>query len=289
MPKPHAGATIGIKSRVLPASSSNEDMRQARYRRTLTQKKLAEQPWCIYCGGATPGTSLDHMPPIIICDDKLRPAGMEFAACKACHEGTRGLDQVAGLLCRLYPNSPSPASVQQITDLLRGIRNNHPTVYAELKPSPRQLAVARQALGVMKDGAAAFNIGDNTHGMMLRFGARAAMALHHHLTGEIVPEAGGVWSTWHTNERLITGDFPSDFADMLPPSRTLRAGRNTLEGQFDFASRVTDDNQMSAHMLTFRLSFAVQAVVARNISALDRVQKRFPQLIFKTGFLKATS
>jgi len=42
------------------------------------------------------------------------------------------------------------------------------------------------------------------------------------------------------------------------------------------------------HMMTFRLSFAVQAVVARKLSDLDRVQKRFPQLIYNTGFLKAT-
>jgi hypothetical protein len=65
---------------------------------------LAEQPWCIYCGGATPGSSVDHMPPIAVCDDKLRPVGMEFIACKKCHDGSRKPDQVAGLsissLCR---------------------------------------------------------------------------------------------------------------------------------------------------------------------------------------------
>ena len=263
-------------------------MGEARKRQTQLQRTLAKQPWCIYCGGATRGTSLDHMPPITMCDARLRPPGMEFVACKDCHEGTRGLDQVAGLLCRVYPNSPSPTAPAEIAKIIRGVRNNHPDVFLELRPQPLPSEYAQTGRGVMADGVAAFNIGDKTHAIMLRFGARAAMALHHHLTGEIVPDTGGVWSTWHTNERLIKGDFPSDFADMLPPSQTLRAGRNTLEGQFDFASRVTSDNQMSAHMMTFRLSFAVQAVVARNISDLDRVQKRFPQLIYNTGFLKAT-
>jgi hypothetical protein len=79
--------------------------------------------------------------------------------------------------------------------------------------------------------------------------ARAALALHFHYTQQIVPETGLVWVTWYTNERLIRGDHPISFAQMLPPRQTLRAGRNTLEGQFDFSSRTTDDNRMSAHIL----------------------------------------
>ena len=58
-----------------------------------------------------------------------------------------------------------------------------------------------------------------------RSSVRAALALHHHLTANIVPKTRLVWVVWHTNERLITGDFPEAFAGHLSPHQTLRAGR----------------------------------------------------------------
>jgi hypothetical protein len=248
---------------------------------------LAEQPWCIYCGGETPGSSVDHMPPIAVCDDKLRPVGMEFIACKQCHDGTRKPDQVAGLFCRVYPTSPSPTARQQVTKMFAGLRNNQPEVFDELRPTREQLRFARSGAGVMADIGGAFNVGDKTHQRIMQFGARGALALHHHLTGTIVPKTGLVWVVWHTNERLITGDMPDPFDGRLPPHQTLKAGRNTLEGQFDFSSRATEDGRMSAHMMSFRLSFAIQAAVAIDAVDFATARGRRPELFFEPGFLRA--
>jgi hypothetical protein len=260
-------------------------MGQAQQRKSRLTRMLAEQPWCIYCGGATPGSSVDHMPPITVCDDKLRPVGMEFIACKECHDGSRKPDQVAGLFCRMYPHSTSPTAREQIAKIFAGLRNNQPEVFNELRPSGRQLKIARSATGVMPDAGGALNVGENTHQRIMQFGARAALALHYHLTANIVPKTGLVWVVWHTNERLITGDFPEAFAGHLPPHQTLRAGRNTLEGQFDFSSRVTDDNRMSAHMMTFRLSFAIQAAVTPDAADFAEIRAKKPELFFEPGFL----
>lgn len=134
------------------------------------------------------------------------------------------------------------------------------------------------------------NVGDKTHAAMLKFGARAAAALHFEATKEIVPPGGGIWVSWHTNERIIKGDFPSDFADMLPPHTTLGAGtKRALEGQFEYSSRPTDDGLMSAHMIAFRLSFAIQAAVATDVGSFAKVEATKPQLIFCPGFLKDAS
>jgi hypothetical protein len=261
-------------------------MGQAQQRKSRLTRMLAEQPWCIYCGGETPGSSVDHMPPIAVCDDRLRPVGMEFIACKECHDGTRKTDQVAGLFCRVYPNSTSPTARQEIAKIFAGLRNNQPEVFNELRPTRRQLQFVRSATGVMADGGGAFNVGDNTNERIMQFGARAALALHYHLTGNIVPKTGLVWVVWHTNEQLIMGDFPEAFAAYLPPHQTLRAGHNTLEGQFDFSSRITDDNRMSAHMMTFRLSFAIQAAVALDAADFAASRAKKPELFFEPGFLR---
>lgn len=267
-------------------SMAAEGMGQARQRQSRLARMLAEQPWCIYCGGETTGSSVDHMPPIVVCEDKQRPVGMEFIACKECHDGTRKPDQVAGLFCRAYPNSTSPTGREQMAKSFTGIRNNQPEVFNELRPAREQLRFARSATGIMADGGGALNVGENTHRRMVQFGARAALALHHHLTGTIVPKTGLIWVVWHTNERLITGDMPDPFDGRLPPHQTLKAGRNTLEGQFDFSSRATEDSRMSAHMMSFRLSFAIQAAIAIDAADFATARAKKPELFFEPGFLR---
>jgi hypothetical protein len=260
-------------------------MGEAKRRMKRLQRMQNDQPWCIYCGGTTPGTSIDHMPPITVCDLRLRPAGLEFLACNDCHEGTRKLDQIAGVICRSFPDATTEKAREEIKALMSGLANNQPEILFEWKSTDEQDRFAYNAGGMFKGGGA-LNIGDKTHASMLRFGARAAAALHFEATKRIVPSGGGIWVTWHTNERLIKSDFPADFADILPPSTSLRAGRNTLDGQFDYSSRVTDDGLMSAHMMTFRLSFAVQAAVATDVTSFQRIESSKPQLIFRPGFLK---
>lgn len=261
-------------------------MGQARQRQTHLQRKLTEQRWCIYCGGTTLGTSLDHMPPIGMCDDRQRPPGMEFVACDECHEGTRKADQVAGLLCRTLPNSPSPTAARELAKILAGVRNNQPDVFDELAPSIEQLVKARRASGI-RDAGGAFNIGDVTNQRMLQFGARATLALHHHLTGQIVPASGVVFVIWHTNEVLFSGGFPDFIARHLPPPQTLNAGRKTLGEQFQYSSRQTDDKRMTAHTMTFRLSFAVQAAVALDSADFSEGRRKMATQFFEPGFLKA--
>ncbi|UYN96575.1 MAG: hypothetical protein KIT25_06480 [Enhydrobacter sp.] len=261
-------------------------MGEAKRRRTRLQRMLAEQPWCIYCGGSTPGSSVDHMPPIAICDLRQRPPGLEFVACADCHEATRRLDQVAAVLCRAFPDPTSEDARREVQALMRGLANNQPDILFEWRASAIQRRIAYEAPGQFKRGGA-LNIGDKTHMMMLTFAARTAAALHFQVTQRIVPSSGGIWATWHTNERLIKGDFPEHFAEMLPPHTTLGAGlRKSLAGQFDYSSRVTDDGLMSAHMATFRLSFAIQAAVATDIASFAHVQSTRPALVFRPGFLK---
>jgi hypothetical protein len=260
-------------------------MGQARQRKSLLQRKLSEQPWCIYCGGTTPGSSLDHMPPIGVCDDRQRPAGMEFVACSECHEGTRKPDQVAGLLCRTLPNSSSPNAQRELGKILSGLRNNQPEIFHELAPSIEQVSFARRK-GEALDAGGAFNIGDLTHQRMMQFGARAALALHYHLTNQIAPADALVFVVWHTNEVLLSGDFPDFIARKLPPPRTLNAGVKTLGEQFQYSSRETDDKRMTAHTVTFRLSFALQAAVAIDAADVAEQRRKMPLQFFEPGYLK---
>lgn len=247
----------------------------------------ADQPWCIYCGGSESGTSVDHMPPITIFTHRLRLKGMEYLTCDPCHQGSRALDQVAGLLCRMYPNDDTPGAKQELKRIFAGIGNNFPKLLLEMAPPANHRAIARRAQNVLPGAAAAFTIGPTMHALITRFSARVALALHYELCREIVPAAGAVLVRWHTNASLVDGTFPADFAEMLGPPQSLRQGKKSLEEQFAYSSLATEDKGLSAHLATFRRSFALQTFVSRRAQDLPPLAEHL-NLVFKPGFLQET-
>ncbi len=259
-------------------------MGEAKQRMNRLAKMQADQPYCIYCGGDVCGSSIDHMPPITVFANRQRLKGMEYMACQPCHDGTRALDQVAGMLCRLYPNDDTPATRAELEKIMRGIGNNFPDILREMAPKRERPSIMRQARQAFPGAVAAMTVGPILHRTVSKFGARVALALHYELCREIVPRDGAALVRWHTNASLLDGSFPDDFVSLLGSPKSLRQGRKSLEGQFDFSSIATEDRSISAHLATFRSSFAIQCFVARDVAVFDRFSE-YPQLLFRPAFL----
>jgi hypothetical protein len=245
------------------------------------------QPWCVYCGGSTPGTSIDHMPPMAVFDLKHRLKGMEYMACDKCHGGTRRLDQVAALYARLYSTTPSTQQTRDETAaVFKAVGNNIPEVLYEVRREYETTDVIARARRVLPDAQATLSAGPIAHKHILAFGARAALALHFELTNEILPPAGGVFVRWMSNYSIVQNNIPNDFIEMLGEPKTLKQGSRNLANQFEYASRATDTGKFSAHFATFRTSFAIQAFVARD--AADMAEAGVSgSSVFRPGFLKA--
>jgi hypothetical protein len=152
---------------------------------TLTrfQRMQLEQPWCIYCGGTTPGTSIDHVPPRIAFNFKHRPKGMEYMSCDACAEGSRKLDQVAAFFVRLYSTTPGNRQHrQEIRKIVRAIGNNAREVLEELQIE-RDLRGTRHAVHeALPVAAGIFTSGPISASYLAAFGARLGLALHYEKT-----------------------------------------------------------------------------------------------------------
>ena len=84
-------------------------MGEGKARRRAHERLLADHPVCIYCAGTNPASTIEHMPPIIMFNQRQRPKGLEFPTCKECNNGTRLTDLVASLLGRVYPDSERSA------------------------------------------------------------------------------------------------------------------------------------------------------------------------------------
>lgn len=248
-------------------------------------------PWCVYCGQRALGTTVDHMPPITIFNRRQRPKGLEFLACADCHQGTRILDQLASVYCRMYPGEASTIDYTEYNRLYAGIRNNFPNFDAEFEPTHDQNVAILATKDKFPGAATAFNIGPKVLPLMYKFAARVGYALHYELTKSIIPQTGGVLTRLFTNYHLATGEFPSDMTAMLGPARTLKQGSKTIGDQFRYKSWATERGDVTVHQAFFRLSFAIHVVAARNHDRLIPTNKTADHLadiisrIFRPGFL----
>src|SRR5262249_12835483 len=99
-------------------------MGEASRNRRRMLARLRAQPWCIYCGGVNEATTIDHMPPITIFDQRRRPRGLEFSACQPCNSGGRIAEKIVGLVSRMYPDPPN--DTEELRRLYREFARYHP-------------------------------------------------------------------------------------------------------------------------------------------------------------------
>jgi hypothetical protein len=259
---------------------------EAKRKHKLKQQLLAENPYCIYCGGVNYAATIDHFPPISLFELRQRPKGLEFSACERCNSGGKKDELVASMLSRLLPDPSSDALKEENRNLIRSVHTNCPGILEEMNLSPRQENIVQPYVEAYPSIGGAFNCsGPLLARSIHRFGAKIGFALHFHLTKRIVSENGGVCVWWFTNEKLFTGDLPWDLINMLGNPNTLRQGKREVSNQFLFARNATTEGTLSGHYATFRLSFAICAFVAEDIKMLTKPENVKNVSIHRPGFL----
>jgi hypothetical protein len=233
-------------------------MGQAKNKMRCLERKRQQQPFCVYCEGTTPIETIEHIPPISMFDHSFRPEGLEFGACYSCNHNSRLDDMALAVVSRCFPDPVGNALMEEARRHIVALHNNWLELSLEMLSSPGQVQIARTTEGV----AGALNArGPLLNGAMERVGLRLGLALHCDQTGLIVPRAGGVLVRWYTNCQERIGRFPEDLLRPLGPLQTLRQGKRTAEGQFEFSSLSMADGGMSAHLSRFRQAFVIVSLV----------------------------
>ncbi|RYG86408.1 MAG: hypothetical protein EON59_10070 [Alphaproteobacteria bacterium] len=251
----------------------------------LSARIRADHPICAYCAGVSLTEQADHVPPISMFSLKRRPEGLEFPACKGCHEGTRRIDLVASLTARSWPNLPTEEERAELGDLMGGVLRNVPPVAHELAMGFRYATPVPGDIQAAVGAAEEVIVMDFTvrRAILEAFGARVGLAFHYMETGSVLPEAGAVWSRAYTNVENIRGEaLPADLGDALGPTLALIQKGLRAEDDFQCATRRIDDYGGVISFASFRKSFAVLAVSYPRSSD-------FPELLqaelFRPGFL----
>lgn len=253
-------------------------MGEAKIKRRAHTAKLAEYPWCIYCGGVQPATTIEHMPPIAMFDGRQRPKGLEFPACRECNNGTSHSDQVASLMGRVYPDAAHQQGRDDIKRLLSGVGKNVPGLLREMQMGRAAQKFALRDIPSMPAGSGVLRAnGPILSKHMHAFGAKLGFAFHFEAHKSPVPTDGGVQTMYFTNVSVAKGELPIDLINLLPAPRTLRQGQREVSSQFQYSWRLTEEGRHSFFYAVFRSAFAVAAVTALDRSEfLQQNADKFP-------------
>ncbi|MFK4507067.1 hypothetical protein LPJ38_26885 [Bradyrhizobium daqingense] len=223
-------------------------------------------PCCIYCGGDVHATSVDHVPPIIMFEQRRRPKGLEFGSCDACNGGTRRADLVAAMIGRSMPDSKTDAGRKEMKNIFSGIDNNIPGLLEEMY-LPREM---QSAAGWRKQDGGLLRVdGPLVSSHMQTFAFKIGFSLYYEMTKRVLPKAGGVVARWFSNFDRLSGAFPQDVFEHLLPSNTLRQGKFEVSDQFEYQWRFAEEDRMAMFLAIFRQSFAVIAFAAVDRSLFD--------------------
>ena len=229
-------------------------MGEASQRKRQMHAHLRAQPWCIYCGGVNEATTIDHMPPITIFNQRRRPRGLEFSACQPCNSGSRVAEKIVGLVSRMYPDPPNDAGREELKRLYREFASHHPDLLEEMRPTDDQLQQTDLPAGTHLLNAR----GPLLNEAMNRFAAKLALALHFKMTGAIASTAAAVAGRWYSNHQAYTGTIPDVLLKVVRDAAgTLVQGKWNVGEQFVYATAHAPSGKQSLFVARFREAFAV--------------------------------
>lgn len=238
-------------------------MGEAKARGKRHRRIFERQPNCVYCGGATLASTVDHIPPTSFFEHGQRPKGLEFPSCEPCNHGARLSDLVVAIIGRSWPDSQSPLAADHFQALLARANRMLPGIIEEMQPLKGVERRTKRELGLPDDFGMIRLSGPIVSSHMEAFAVRLALALHFEHTGEIIGSEGGVAVRLYSNVDALAGDLPE--FEFLDQPKSLAQGRQSVADQFLYDIRTVPDKSKSFAYATFRQSFS-----AAMISSQDR-------------------
>ncbi|MBR0963016.1 hypothetical protein JQ554_02890 [Bradyrhizobium diazoefficiens] len=251
-------------------------MGEAKQKLRTLRALLTGTPACIYCAGARPATTIEHMPPIQIFEGRQRPRGLEFPACDVCNSQTGHADLVASLLARCFPAADTSVQRRDFLKILSAVSNNIPALLTEMHIPRAAGKLARKSHGLPESMHPLRANGPLLNRYILTFAAKLGFALHFETMSEVVPAAGGVQVMWFSNLQAMKDDIPQELFDLLPGPKSLQQGRKGVGDQFKY-SIATGEKGHTLYFASFNFSFAVAGITAVDRSIwLEGYADRFP-------------
>lgn len=252
--------------------------------KTRKQQFLEDHPVCCFCGGLTPSTSLDHVPPQACFPKGFVPEGIEFPACKRCNDVTRPLDQALGYYTMLIDYDLNNLHVDRAKGLHNGMLNNAPEALPEFKLSPNTIRAVMKQHGI-----------ERTPGLLLRdepivrslvlastrideatvaVGRKLGCALYYRHKKRILTSAHRICTGWHQLQDTAKAELNGYLSEMLQDVWT--GSRANIKEYGDRLTIRTGDSEdgLFVYMAQFGKGMVVWGIVGEEEQLVDTVALR---------------
>ena len=238
---------------------------------------------CIYCGGATQATTVDHCPPRAMFSQRKWPEGYVFPACAPCNAEAKDAEQWVSLLARVnsgpsLQNEEEEQALKKLgkfllkPDVLRSMtlsaaKKRAAARRAQIAVGPGETFAELPLLAVPPDAQRAVDY----------FAKKIAKALHFKHTRKVVPPAASIKHRWFTNFNHIEGEVPPEIFTIPTGVPSLKRTNVKLSDQFNYLYTGSVDGTLGMYTIEFRQSFCICVMVAFEPGILDRLDDAVDQ------------
>lgn len=243
---------------------------------------FAEHPYCIFCGGGVPATTIEHCPPRGMFRERAWPDGFEFPACAACNKGSSDADLLVAFLKRCA----DPGDTVEATGALGTIKATRKQLPAVLQQmgAARSSAIEARRLnrrfgnrpgpGELHQDVSPMPLPDVAHTAIPAFGGKLAKGVYYMKSRSAFSSAGCLLLHWFTNtESARTGSYPvldavQDFpASPIPVTR----GNTRLDDQFRIRAHHDPETRLVYVEAEIGRAFALVVVGCSQAGFLERL------------------
>lgn len=201
---------------------------------------LAGNPFCCFCGGYTPATTIDHVPARTCFYKRIGPEGFEFPACSGCQTSSRKDEQIFGFYARLMDQDDGRYDKKDASRLLTGIMNNAPHLIPNLalpasakRKALREYGIAKPANEFLED-IPLVGVPKDFHAAATVVGRKLALATHYRELGVIAGPDRLVTVHWSQLQIPVGADLSKQLEKLLA-NKTIGARVNTdIGNQFSY-------------------------------------------------------
>ena len=230
------------------------------------QQFFLANPNCVFCGGNTLASTIEHCPPKSMFDNKEWPEGFEFPSCSACNHGTSDHDLIIAWMARVDFTDQSSEIDQRTEGLLKLVNHQHPKMIKKMLPSSTEARRTNRLLGITPlpgkthTETGVINITNEMTNAIHTFAKKLTKGIYFLNSQKIFPEDGCLMLGWFTNVEFVkaSGFIPfeliKDVSGSIPP--ILRNGKS-LDNRFSYKFSISEKSDLFVLQAMFGNSFGL--------------------------------
>ncbi|MDA7787956.1 hypothetical protein N8940_01840 [Sphingomonadaceae bacterium] len=190
-------------------------------KRVRKERFLKLHPFCCFCGGESPSSTIDHVPNRASFPQRVGPEGFEFPACDGCQRATR-LDELAFSIMVRFCRNEGDYDQAQFLRLLDGIKNNMPELLPDLSLTASDKRRGLRKLGLLKPASLDLSelplagIPAGYQPRIVRYIRKIVLALYYRHLSKVAPKTRKVWTMWSTGQGTNMNEAIRTWSEMTP-------------------------------------------------------------------------